>query len=76
MDKSLLAIGQAGADTLEAFAAGLREKHPGETFIKDLIQVRLNIHALARPNPVPYAWDTGFARNFGGFGWVISFKRM
>ena len=42
MEKSLLAIGQAGAETLEAFAAGLREKYPAEAFIKQLVQVRMD----------------------------------
>ena len=39
MDKSLMAIGQAGAERLEALAVGLRERIPGESFCRKLVQV-------------------------------------
>ena len=43
MDNGILAMGrqagQAGAEKLEALAAGLREKHPGEAFLKELVRV-------------------------------------
>ena len=39
MDKSIMAIGQAGVERLEALAAGLRERVPGEAFCRRLVQV-------------------------------------
>ena len=39
MEKGLRSIGHAGAEKLEALAAGLREKTPGEHFCRRLVQV-------------------------------------